>query len=153
MQIKTTTGNQGFTLIELMIVVAIIAILAAIAVPSYQNSILKSKIQTAQADLVSLTSVIENSYSLKLSYPLHDNDDVDTQDEIVDLSEYNGWSPASEAADFEFKIQYKAKNAGLGSDYKVTATGKSSLAGCNLTLDSKNERTSVDGKCIERWDN
>jgi type IV pilus assembly protein PilA len=46
-------NQQGFTLIELMIVVAIIAILAAIALPAYQNYVAKSQATAALADITS----------------------------------------------------------------------------------------------------
>jgi type IV pilus assembly protein PilA len=44
-------NNKGFTLIELMIVVAIIAILAAIALPAYQNYIARSQTTAGLADI------------------------------------------------------------------------------------------------------
>ena len=59
---------KGFTLIEIMIVVAIVAILAAIAYPSYQESIRKSRRSDAQAALQGLAQAMERFYTSNGTY-------------------------------------------------------------------------------------
>lgn len=53
-------NQQGFTLIELMIVVAIIAILAAIAIPQYQNYVARSQMSRAMGEVGALKTAVED---------------------------------------------------------------------------------------------
>jgi len=62
------THHRGFSLIELMIVVAIVGIIAAIAYPSYSNHVRETRRTTAQADLVELAQWMERQYSGDFSY-------------------------------------------------------------------------------------
>ncbi|HWY73334.1 MAG TPA: type IV pilin protein [Burkholderiaceae bacterium] len=60
--------TRGFTLIELMIVVVIVAILAAVALPSYQNSIRKSRRPDAKTALLDLAAREERYYTVNNTY-------------------------------------------------------------------------------------
>ena len=56
-------AQQGFTLIELMIVVAIIGILAAIAIPQYQDYVSRSQINRAYGELSAYRTAVEEGLS------------------------------------------------------------------------------------------
>lgn len=63
-----TMWGKGFTLIELMIVVAIVAILAAVVYPSYQSAVTKTKRAEARAALMQVMQQQERYYSQNSTY-------------------------------------------------------------------------------------
>lgn len=66
--LAATRWTRGFTLVELMVVVAIVAILAGIALPSYQDSVRKSRRGQAKADLAELAQGLERFRSVNNTY-------------------------------------------------------------------------------------
>lgn len=62
MQKQVNQKSSGFTLIEVMIVVAVIAIIAAVAIPSYNSSILKSKRAIGKGELMEVLSEQEQYF-------------------------------------------------------------------------------------------
>ena len=70
-------GEQGFTLLELMIVMIIIGVLAAIAVPSYLSSVRKAKEAVLKEDLHTMRSAIDSYTVDKSKAPQSLNDLVE----------------------------------------------------------------------------
>lgn len=67
---KTMARNRGrgFTLIELMIVIVVVGILVAIAVPAYTDSVRKTRRGQAKADMVAVVQALERCFTNRSSY-------------------------------------------------------------------------------------
>ncbi|MDM1287091.1 type IV pilin protein [Acinetobacter indicus] len=125
------TSSAGFTLLELMVAVIILAILAAIAMPMYSNYITKAKARSAQSDLVALSLVLESMYQRNLKYPDLAGGKTTTTDATKTYA--GAWSPSTETFDYTIESV-------TATSYKLKAKGNDRNANCEMTLDNKNER-------------
>jgi general secretion pathway protein G len=66
---NTKTGNAGFTLVELLIVISLISILAAMGLVQYKNSVISSKEAVLHTDLYRMRDAIDQYYADKGKYP------------------------------------------------------------------------------------
>lgn len=65
---KASNGQFGFTLIEMMVTVAIVAILVSIALPSYSRYIEKGDLANARSKMVNIADIIKTELVKKPSY-------------------------------------------------------------------------------------
>jgi type IV pilus assembly protein PilE len=125
---KQRNQNRGFTLIELMVTVAILAILAAIALPSYSDYVLRGRLVEAMSTLAGHRVKMEQFYQDNRTY--------------VGAC-VAGTIAATPAATQNFTYACNIPDA---QTYTVSATGQGSLSGFVYTIDqSNNQATTVSG--------
>jgi type IV pilus assembly protein PilE len=122
--------QRGFTLIEIMVTVAIVAILAAIALPSYRDYVTRGRLPEAMAGLADARVKMEQYFQDNRAYPA-------------------GCTTTSPAAAGNVLVQ-TLKNFTLScvtdpanNTYTVTATGSGPVAGFTYTIDQNNLKTST----------
>ncbi len=80
---KTQKLQQGFTLIELMIVVAIIGILASIAIPAYQDYIARAQMSEAMVLADGLKTAVAEAYAQDSTCPTNGNSGISAATSIA----------------------------------------------------------------------
>ena len=123
------TRSRGFTLIELMIAVAIIAVLAAIAIPSYTDYVRRGRLTDAVSKLAAMRVKMEQYF----------------QDNRV----YNAVPPACDPASIAplppdtVYFQYRCNPAPGLSTYTIVANGIGAMAGFSYSVDETNTQRTV----------
>jgi type II secretion system protein G len=71
------TAQRGFTLVELMVVVAIIALIAGIIIPNYVHARRQASVSDTEANLKQIATALELYFTDNLQYPAGNDADVD----------------------------------------------------------------------------
>lgn len=121
---RTPAANRGFTLIELMITVAIIGILASIALPAYSDYVRRGKISEATATLSDLRVRQEQYYQDNRTY-------------------VSGGTTCGVAMPVQQFFTFTC--TGTATSYTLTATGNASggMNGFTYTLNQQNTRATT----------
>lgn len=139
--------ERGFTLIELMIVVAIIGIIAAVAYPSYQEYVKKTHRSEIKGEMMNLAQALERHRSKSFTYKVDDVNEYVKNFETKHYKlalKYEKKGNTGESNYFGFVIEATPQSSLMANDgvFKLNSTGASCYSGKNGTDCTLNEGTS-----------
>ncbi|WP_312588521.1 pilin [Vibrio cholerae] len=121
--------QQGFTLIELMIVVAIIGVLAAIAIPAYQDYVTKSEASSAIATLKALQTPAE--------LHIQEEGDITATTSLADLGTKTDANPLGEISTGDNSLIFTFPSTGNLADGVITLARDNDGWSCTRTVNAK----------------